>query len=180
MIELLVAVTLSLLIALAISSLWLGLQRSQVEAADRVSALVLTRVVASRLEKDVRHATLAQCVPVVISPVLRADQNEIVILSASRGQGPELVEWEVNGGNLMRRHGPWTGVVPPRSQHQAYTSSKTMLEGVSSATRFGYLVGGMSLPQVDDADLQLVTGVALEGELWAFRVSLAAYAEVGR
>jgi prepilin-type N-terminal cleavage/methylation domain-containing protein len=179
LIEVLVALALSLMIAMSVSTVWISTQRSQVAAADRVAARLSTRVVAARFEKDLRHATIENCGTGVTSALLRADPLEVVILSVAGGQEPELVEWEVAGGNLMRRHGPWTGSVPARAQHQAYTSSKTMLEGVGAGTAFAYLVTGLRVPQVTDGDLGLVTRIYMSGLIPDVKVRFDALAEVG-
>jgi prepilin-type N-terminal cleavage/methylation domain-containing protein len=179
LIEVLVALALSLMIAMTVSTVWISTQRSQVEAADRVSARLMTRVVAARFEKDLRHATIEGCGTAITGSLLRAESQEVVMLSIAGGHDPELVEWEVVGGSLMRRHGPWTGLVPPRSQHHAYTSNKTMLEGVGPSTGFAYGVTGLEVPQVADGDLRLVTRVYLSGLMPDLKVHFDASAEVG-
>lgn len=179
LIELLVALALSLLVAAAVSTLWLRVQTTQVEAADRMQAHLAGRVVAARFEKDLRHATMENVGTTVTSSLLRADQKELVLLSVSQGGAAKLIEWEFAGSSLMRRHGPWLGTVPARGQHSAYNSSKTMLEGVATNAGFGYSIGGATVPQVEAADLDLVEEVSLSGRVVDHKVDLTAKAELG-
>jgi type II secretory pathway component PulJ len=178
LVEVLLALALSLLICLALSSVCLSLQRNQVAASDRLAGYLVGRVAASRLERDVRHATLQRCGNASTASLLRAEPLEIVLLSASRGAGAELIEWELAGRSLMRRHGPWTGVVPAPGRHDLYTSNKTILEGVSQGS-FSYRVGGSCRIAVAPSELALIRAVMLRGRLEPRGDPLEASAEVG-
>jgi hypothetical protein len=168
LLELLVGMALTLVLAGALAPAWLGLQAAEVAAGDRAVVLVQSRVVVARLERDLRLAGggggLAGA-----GGLVEADATHLVLLTAGLdGTGSELVEWEVVGTVLMRRRAP--AVVAPRLpvSHGMFTDNKTMLEGVASRALFTYWSGGRALVvPLTASDLQQVEVVCAQSSLAA-------------
>jgi Tfp pilus assembly protein PilV len=181
LIEVLLALSLSLMLGLSLLPLWHSLEQSQVRAGDRAIALLQGRLAASRFEKDLRLAASVADPRGLCSPVIAADPVQVILLTTAQGR-VDLVEWEFVSGRLMRRSVPWSGVLPTAFPHGLYTDHKTMLEGVVSGG-FLYETRGVLLGSAEDSDLAWVSAVLMEGALQPdgkTTVSLAARGRVGR
>ena len=165
LLEVLVAMLLTLLLLGASLPVWQGLQVLAVGEVDHAIGVGQSRVAAARFERDLRSASAADSAGAECVAVLEATSSQIVLLTRSGpGAVPEIVEWEVTGGSLMRRRGPWTGSTPTGFPHGGYLDHKTMLEGVEA--RFAYSGAGFEgLANVEARALGLVRGVRLEGTL---------------
>lgn len=169
-VELLVGLALILCISMAALALWRSVEATGGANGDRMVRLVQGRVAVARLERDVRLATAKACPFPVTGPVLRADKDQVVLLTRSNPTGElQLVEWEVVGENLMRRRGPCPPSLPASFVHTLYADNKTMLEGVTGESRLRYLAGGVEIyppvPQsllfeVDEVELVVRASVA--------------------
>jgi prepilin-type N-terminal cleavage/methylation domain-containing protein len=147
LVELLLAVLISVLLALSVAPLWFSLQQVAAEAADDVTLVGQSRVALSRLERDLRLAT--RTVPELggVGPILAADASQIVLVVRPLDAGPPLAG-------------------PPA--HAWYTDHKTMLDGLRSGSGFRYFVGGLGmLADTDEIDCARVKAVLLQGELTA-------------
>jgi len=142
LIELMVAVTLSVLLALAVAPLWIGLQRNSQDGFDRLLDAGRFQVVAARFERDLRLVAPENDLRSRGALVLQAGERQITFVTqAVDGSGLEVVSWEVVGGSLMRRRRPYdptagAGVLPG-----SYSDNKTMVEGLAGGTlhfEFGY------------------------------------------
>jgi prepilin-type N-terminal cleavage/methylation domain-containing protein len=169
LVELLLAVLISVLLALSVAPLWFSLQQVAAEAADDVTLVGQSRVALSRLERDLRLAT--RTVPELggVGPILAADASQIVLVVRPLDAGPPLaVEWEIVGSALMRRKGAVSGPLAGPPAHAWYTDHKTMLDGLRSGSGFRYFVGGLGmLADTDEIDCARVKAVLLQGELTA-------------
>jgi prepilin-type N-terminal cleavage/methylation domain-containing protein len=186
LVELVVGLALLLVIACAALALWTGLERGGASDGDKMILLLQSRVAIARLERDVRMATAQDCLFTTSGAVLEAKPNQLVILTRiEQSGGPVLVEWELINGNLMRRRGACPAMRPLSFSHSLYSDNKTMLEGVTPATRLRYFVGGLEiegpvalvdLPLIDE--VQLAGGAAASGV--AARIVVAGGCLVGR
>jgi len=123
------------------------------------------RVVAGRIEKDLRLATAQYCPFKATGAILDAEATQVVFLTrSSEGQPPAIVEWEISGSALMRRKGSCPEAKPVTFSHSLYADHKTMLDGLRQGGRFTYYVEGVAvaapvpvadLPFVDRVDLRL-------------------------
>jgi hypothetical protein len=146
---------LSLILAAALLSLWIGSVRFGTGASDRIIWDVQARVAVARFERDLHSATARKGPDVACNPVLEAMSASVTLLSDPRCTGvPEVIQWEVAGDTLMRRRAPLlvsedgATALPVR-----FVDHKTMLEGVPRGTSFRYVVAGSgqveSVPQED-------------------------------
>lgn len=164
LIELLIALALGLCLALAVAPLWTSFQALGARETDQTIWALQGRVAAARLERDLRAATAEGCPFPVGGPVLQATTSQVVLLvRKAESPVPILVEWELVGNSLMRRWGPCPPERPLTYPHLLYTDSKTMLEGVRSATSaFGYGAAGVALgAPVTEPDLLWVDEITL-------------------
>ena len=108
-----------MLVAAALVPLWVSWQRALVGAADHTLAGLQGRVAAERFERDCRLATTLGCGDLGGASIVLATPSQVVIVSRPAGAqtATELVEWEVSGGSLMRRRGPWPGFLPSTFSH---------------------------------------------------------------
>ena len=169
-VELLVGLSLTMMLAAAIAPVWLGWQRAFVRSADRTLAGLQGRVAAERLERDLRLASTLGCGDLGGVSILSADAHQVVFVSRTDTAGgtAELLEWEVTGNRLMRRTGRWPGAVPASFPHQLFSDNKTMIEGVSGSSRFTYYGGGVEVDPSDDRssvdEVRLTGAVAGQSE----------------
>ena len=165
LIELLLGLSLTLCLALALAPVWSSAQSRGVRDSDAAIGVLEGRVVAGRIEKDLRLATAQHCPFAVAGAILDAQPAQVVFLTSdSKGQPPTIVEWEIAGSALMRRKGTCPGTKPVTFPHSLYTDHKTMLDGLRPGGQFTYYVGGVAvtapvpvadLPLVDKVDLKL-------------------------
>ncbi len=179
LIELLVALALALVLALACAPLWISVQRVGVSAADRVIWSAQARVAAARLERDLRLAGVGLDVGsgdtvALGGPLIFAASHQLVVVTRSPADGSaQLVEWEIAGGNVMRRRGPWqTSALASPTDHSHYVDHKTMLENVSDSSVFSV---GRRVPGQAWLTTESVTGaettVSTEDLRWIDTVS---------
>jgi prepilin-type N-terminal cleavage/methylation domain-containing protein len=186
LIELLVGLVLAVILALAVSPLWLSLQSGGAQQADETAWLLQGRVAVARFERDLRLAGAAGCPFVLTAPVLEASASQVVFLQRQEdGSAPIIVEWEIAGGCLMRRWGRCPSLRPSVCRHTLYRDHKTMVEGVGGDSKFAYVVYGVVAASVPlRADLAAIDGVVLELEpssaVGHGSVDIATKASVGR
>jgi hypothetical protein len=166
LLELLVGLALTLIIAAALLPAWLGLQSSAVAGGDRAVSLVQSRVAVARLERDLRLAG-AGGGRGGGGGLVEADGVHLVLLtSGADGTGCEVVEWEFVGTALMRRRAPEAAAPELPVTHAVFRDHKTMLEGVVAGAAFAYLSGGRLLAEPLAAeDLLDVEEVRIEASL---------------
>jgi type II secretory pathway pseudopilin PulG len=171
LLELLVGLTLTMVLAAAIAPMWLGWQRAFAQSADRTVGGLQGRVVAERLERDLRLASTVGCGDLGCTSVLFADAHQVVFLSRTDPVPgpPDIVEWDIVGARLMRRTRVWPGSLPSSFPHQSFTDNKTMIERVSDDAAFSFYSGGAELvtPSVDLAgidEVRLTAAVAGQSE----------------
>jgi len=164
LIELLVGLALSLMLALAIAPLWTTASKVTVEGADRVVATFQARTMVARLERDLRLASAREGGELECAPVVEADGRHLVVVTRSAADATaEIVEWEMVGGSLMRRRGPWVGVPAGGVSHGLFIDHKTMLEGLASGGSFAYLSGTRALADDATAERDAITDVVVQG-----------------
>jgi prepilin-type N-terminal cleavage/methylation domain-containing protein len=166
LLELLMALSLTVCVALAVAPLWTSLETKAKVDGDRAITLLQERVMIARLDRDVRAASAACSMFPTSSALIQAAPSQIVLLCASSAtEVPYLVEWEVANGAIMRRRGPCPRAIPGSVPHSLYTDNKTMLENVASSTRFAFTsASGKILAQPISGDgLSLVATVLLQG-----------------
>jgi prepilin-type N-terminal cleavage/methylation domain-containing protein len=164
LIELLVGLVLSLMLALAIAPLWTTASKLTVEGADRVMATFQARTAVARLERDLRLASALGGVGLECAPVVEADEHHLVVVTRSAANAtPELVEWELVGGSLMRRRGPWAGIPAGGVSHSLFNDHKTMLEGLAAGGSFAYLSGARVLAGNATPERDAITEVVIQG-----------------
>ena len=186
LIELLLGLALGLLLTMAVAPLLTSLQARGVEEADRSVQVLQARVAIARFERDLRLASAERCAFAVDGPVLDAGTSRVVLLVRSDdGSAPILVEWEVSGSSLMRRWGPCPASRPTSVTTSLFVDHKTMLAGVTPASRFTFYAGAEELPtpvtaakaaQVDRVLLDL--RIAPSGS--SYSQSVRSLARVGR
>ena len=121
--ELLVALVLSVLLALGVAPLWVGLQRTTVDGLARLLDAGRFQVVAARFERDLRMAVPGSAPGCSGALVLQAGERQITFVTqAVGGSGLEVVSWEVVGSSLMRRRRAYdpisgTGARPVAPKH---------------------------------------------------------------
>ncbi|NLE73901.1 MAG: hypothetical protein GX604_04630 [Actinobacteria bacterium] len=179
--EALVGLVVAVVLVVAVSGVWVGLERRGATWNDRVVLMLQSRVAEARLERDLRLATAEGCAGVGSGPIVAATPTEIILVSRCATNGDmELVEWELTGGSLMRRRIPWPGQLPRPLNHAAFTDHKTMLDGVVAAPGFRYLCGTQELPSpVTAEDRALIDTVEVRSRLTG-GVEVGWWAEVGR
>ncbi len=164
LIELLVGLVLSLILALAIAPLWTTASKVTVEGADRVVATFQARTAVTRLERDLRLASALGGGGLECAPVVEADGRHLVVVTRSAANAtPELVEWELVGGSLMRRRGPWVGIPAGGVSHSLFNDHKTMLEGLAAGGSFAYLSGARALAGNATPERDAITEVVIQG-----------------
>jgi prepilin-type N-terminal cleavage/methylation domain-containing protein len=166
LIELLVALSLTLCIAMAALSLWEGTERTGTDAGDRMVRLIQGRVAVARLSRDLRLASAQGCPFIVSGALLEARSDRVVMLTRSGDSGSTLVvEWELVGGNLMRRRGTCPTSRPATIVHSLFVDHKTMLEDMSSASRFRFFVSGVEVASpIGPGDLVDIDEVRLDAK----------------
>jgi len=163
--ELLVGMALTVGLAMTVSPLVLSSQQAGLRDADRVVMMMQGRVAAARFEKDLRSATAVDCSFHATGPVLQATPGQLVILGRGDEQSEcRMIEWEIDGGRLMRRWGPCPPTRPGEYSHSLYADHKTMVAGLSGDACLSYLVDGtMVYGSVPPNSLAYVEGVMLTG-----------------
>ena len=155
---------LSLMLALAIAPLWTTAEKVTVEGGDRVVATFQARTMVARLERDLRLASALGGGDLECAPVVEADGHHLVVVTRSAADAtPEIVEWELVGGSLMRRRGPWAGVPAGGVSHSLFTDHKTMLEGLAPGGSFAYLSGTRALADDATPERDAITDVVVQG-----------------
>jgi hypothetical protein len=114
----------------------------------------------------------------------------VVVVSASGQDVPQLIEWEIVNGSLMRRSGPCPATRPSVYSHALFSDNKTMLENVDPAqSRLSYFVGGSAPPGpipdedlgfVDQVRIELLAGLPGHAEADGARAATTIWARVGR
>ena len=168
LLELLLGLGLTLLLAAGLVPAWASFQNRATGASDHVVGVVAARVALARLERDLRLASAAGSSTLAGAPLLEATPTELVVLTRDLGGAAfEIVEWEAVGGRLMRRRAVWTGSVPVDFSHGLYRDHKTVLEGLpSEGALFSYRLGAFDAgAPIAPADLPLVTAVAVRGSV---------------
>jgi prepilin-type N-terminal cleavage/methylation domain-containing protein len=146
LIELLVGLSLTLVVAMAALALWEGLERSGAEAGDRMVRLIQGRVAVARLSRDLRLASAQGCPFVVSGALLEASSDHVVLLTRSGDSGDLLiVEWELVAGRLMRRRGSCPADRPATITHSLFVDNKTMIEDLSPGSRFRFFASGVEV-----------------------------------
>lgn len=145
-IELLVALALGLILALASLPLMLSLQKAGVGEADRSVQLAQSRVAIARFERDTRLAGPTGCPFAVTGAIVDASANRLVMLVREQADAePFLICWEITGSNLMRRRGLCPTERPTAINTALFFDNKTMLEGVRAGSRFLYRIGAKTV-----------------------------------
>lgn len=186
LIEVLLGLTLTVVLALALMPLALCLERQSAQESDRTITVLQGRVAAARLERDLRLASAGRSVFVTYSAILEATPSQVVFLGQADDEvSLDLIEWECAGGRLMRRWGRCPDERPPVFGHGLFLDSKTMLEGLREGEPLSYVVMGRitpgPVPPEDLGDIEAVR-IRLEGEDDAGRWSecMSTVARVGR
>jgi len=179
--EALVGLVVAVLLVVALSGVWVGLERRGAAWNDRMVLLMQSRVAAARLERDLRLATAEGCAGVENGLIVAARPTEIIFVSRCAADGGlELVEWELIGGSLMRRRLPWPGELPVPLGHAAFSDHKTMLDGVVAAPGFRYFSGAHELPTLVPSEFRaLIDTVEVRTRLTG-DIDAVWHAEVGR
>lgn len=164
LVELLVGLALSVMLALAIAPLWVAAQKVTVEGGDRVLATFQARTMVARLERDLRLASALGGGGLECAPLVQANGHHLVVVTRSAADAtPEIVEWELVGGSLMRRRGPWVGVPAGGVSHSLYSDHKTMLENLATGGSFTYLSGTRALAVDATTERDAITEVVVQG-----------------
>jgi prepilin-type N-terminal cleavage/methylation domain-containing protein len=146
LIELLVGLSLTLIVAMAALALWEGLERTGAGTADRMVRLIQGRVAVARLSRDLRLASAHGCPFVVSGALLEASSEHVVLLTRSGDSGDLLlVEWELVGGSLMRRRGSCPATRPAAIAHSLFVDNKTMIEDLRPGSRFHFFASGVEV-----------------------------------
>ena len=163
LVELLVALALSVSLAMAVAPLWISLMSTGTRETDRTVWLLQQRVAAARFERDLRLAGAEGSLFPVAGALLEASGSQVVLLErAADGSAPVIVEWEITRGSLMRRWGTCPTRRPVAFQHSLYEDNKTMLEQVGTRSSFTYVVEGVERPApISETDLASVETVIL-------------------
>ncbi|MHB0978579.1 MAG: PulJ/GspJ family protein [Thermoleophilia bacterium] len=159
LVEVLVALSLSLVILLGIAPLWVTTLRTGVGTHEQLVGLQRWRVVLARLERDLRMASADGGQDLGCTPLLEATSTRVMLLTRStQAGGLEIVAWEFVAGSLMRRRTPLPVEGPPQFLG-GFRDNKTMIEAVEGGV-FSYRTGGVELGSaVPWADLRLVDAV---------------------
>lgn len=163
LIEILLALSLALCLALGVAPLWVSFQSLGAREGDETIWTLQGRVAGARFERDLRLSGLQGCPFATATSVLQASASQVVLLVTTSGSGaPLLVEWEIVNDSLMRRWGPCPATRPSTFSHALYSDNKTMLENVDTArSKFSYVVAGCAaevpLPAADEPLLDSVT-----------------------
>ncbi len=161
LVEVLVALSLSLVLLLGIAPLWVTTVRTGVDTQEHLLDLQRWRVVSARLERDLRMASTDGGRYLGCTRVLEANPTRVVLLTRSvQDGGLEIVAWEFVAGSLMRRRTPLPVQGPPQLG-VGFRDSKTMIEATEGGA-FSYHTGGVALGSVvAQEDLRLVDAVAV-------------------
>lgn len=150
LLEVLVALCLSVLLLVGIAPLWITAVRTDSAAHGLLADLQRWRVVSARLEADLRAASAQGLPGVSCSPLLEASAERVVFVTRSgRDRSLEIVAWHFAGGSLMRRRAPAGAGSTPRVP-VAFSDNKTMMERVVGG-RFAYVTGGVELGSIPPA-----------------------------
>jgi hypothetical protein len=165
--ELLIGLALTVCLALTICPLWTQMNRAAAARTDLSTAMVQSRVAIARLERDLRLCSAAGCRFAIPGPILEASASQVVFLEpAGPGEAPLLVEWELNGGAMMRRWGACPAVSPATFGHSLYVDHKTMLERLEAGSTLGYVVDGITVAgPVSASALASVEAVILDARV---------------
>jgi prepilin-type N-terminal cleavage/methylation domain-containing protein len=176
--ELLVALALSVLLLAALMPLWTGVLRATVERQERIVQLQRWRVAAVRFERDLTAATAGGRSRLGCGPILEASRSRVTMITRSAIDGTqEIVSWEVVGRTLMRRRAPMPLADPPAPG--PFTDNKTMLEGLGVGA-LSYRAGAIDLgSDCSPEALSRVDSVALECTVGAFIGDLGIPVSVG-
>lgn len=182
LIEMVVALALTLLLVCGVMAFWLGTLRAHTERNDHLVTLLQGRVALHRFERDLRAATLGNLADQTPSPLLRATRQEVVLIARGKAGALQLIEWELTDGRLMRRTGPLNGTLPSAITHALYSDNKTMLETPGLQGGLTYTgrkdttdIGSENLPDVSRVRMELWlreqrSGLAsLQGAAWLGR-----------
>jgi hypothetical protein len=163
-IELILGLTLTLCLAMAVAPFWLSLRNIGLREGDQTVRLLQGRVAVARLERDLRLASAAGSPFPLSAPVLEASASQVVFLERPAIDAtPVLVEWEIANGALMRRRGAVPAARPVVFSHNLFVDHKTMLEGIEAGSAFTYVVRGVRAdPSVSAVDEAGVDEVVLE------------------
>lgn len=184
LVEVLVALCLSLVIMMGISAVWVTTVRTGVGSQELLVEVQRWRVVAARMERDLRVASADGVPGLCGSPLLEASPTRLVMVTRPTSDGAlEIVAWEFVNGVLMRRRTPLPTEGPPVSIG-GFRDNKTMLEGVEGGV-FSYAAGAFPLGDtVSSAALRSVDAVAVACSVTAGdirrRVAVSGGAGVGR
>lgn len=185
-IELLLGLTLTVVLALAIMPLTVSLQGVGSRESDRAITLLQGRVAAARLERDLRLASAGRSPFLVEAALLEAGPSQVVFLGhANDDASLDLLEWELAGDSLMRRWGPCPSALPATFGHHLYVDSKTVLQGLRKGGTLAYVVDGRTLEgELAGEELGEVESVILrlagEDEAGTWLDAVVAVARVGR
>ncbi len=86
LIELMVALALSVLLALGVAPLWIGIQRSSLDGFDGLLDAGRFQVVAARFERDLRLTVPASDTRWMGSLLLQADERQITFVTRANGR----------------------------------------------------------------------------------------------
>lgn len=184
LVEVLVALCLSVVILMGISALWVATVRTGLGSQETLIEVQRWRVVSARMERDLRVASADGVSGLSGSPLLEASPTRLVMITRSTSdEGLEIVAWEFVNGVLMRRRAPLPVAGPPVSIG-GFRDNKTMLEGVEGGV-FSYAAGAFPLGgTVSSAALRSVDAVAASCSVTAGdtrrRVTVSGGAGVGR
>jgi hypothetical protein len=164
--ELLIGLTLTVLLALAVAPLSLSLQTTGVREADRTVVLLQGRAAAGRFERDLRLATAGGSPFWAGGPILQATPWQVVFLGrAGDGAVLNILEWEIGADCIMRRWGRCPTVKPLTFAHALYVDHKSMLDGIAPYGAFSYLVNGKVLAgTVPESSLVSIEAVILRAK----------------
>ncbi len=184
--ELLIGLALTVCLALSICPLWTHVNGVAAARTDLSVTMVQSRVAIARLERDLRLSSAAECRFATAGPVLAASPSQVIFLEPPvAGLEPLLVEWELNGGALMRRRGVCPDARPATFAHSLYVDNKTMLEHLEPGGVFRYVVDGIMVEgPVPPSELASVEAVVLDARVRIVggpgAVAVGSVARVGR
>ncbi|MGI5939529.1 MAG: prepilin-type N-terminal cleavage/methylation domain-containing protein [Thermoleophilia bacterium] len=164
LIEVLLALALTLCLAVAIAPLMTSLQSVGVEQTDRSIQALQARVAFARFERDLRLAGGGDCPFPTSGALLEAMPSQVVfVVPTPVESAPILVEWEIAGSRLMRRSGPCPRTHPGLFVPGLFSDNKTMLEGVGAGSGFSYRIGSRVLePPLTAQERAVVDTIALD------------------
>ncbi|GAB4250531.1 MAG: hypothetical protein Kow00129_11420 [Thermoleophilia bacterium] len=158
LVEVLVALSLSLLVSLAAVQLWITGESTVAHRVNQTNDGLSRRIAVNRFEHDVRMAGVCWTREAV--PLLVAEESRLVLLAHSQfNEGMEIVEWAYSRGRVMRRRRKLETPLPDPVEI-SFADSKTMLEGVPKLT-FRYFCGSLEVEPGDWAALALIDQVQM-------------------